>query len=427
MTRLTTGLLLISSILFFSGCNNNLNVVQKPKIDLNLPIIESSSIKSISSINSIALEWKSITSSGLAGYNIYRSNMQLDGTKFQRIATLDNKYVTHYLDKDVNANSKYSYTISIINKHEVESAPSEAVIVSTLPNFKSVSLIKSLSGLPRQIKILWRPHGNPAVSKYILERTSPTSSKWKKLATIKNRYNIEYIDDELGDNQTFSYRLKAVTFDGIISQVSAISIATTKPLPSQASNLIASRNLPRNIKISWEPSKTKDIVFYNIYSASTIGGTFNKIAQAPMSHNRFDNNIALDGKIYFYKITTVDKDGLESNIKEVEPVMGSTLGKPKTPKVTLAQIQGDKIILNWVNSDNRAVSYNVYKSEQRGWNLSKAKLIPNIIGLRFEDLNVVRGVEYRYAIQAVDANGLVSLKTKPLSSMLPKLDKQIKE
>ncbi len=427
MMRLMTGLLLVSSILFFSGCNNSLNIADKPKIDLNMPVIESSSVKSISSINSIALEWQSITSSGLVGYNIYRSNMQLDGTKFQRVATLKNKYITHYLDKKVAANSKYSYTISILNKHGVESAPSEAVIVSTLPNFESVSLIKSLSELPRQIKILWRPHGNPAVSKYILERTNPTSSKWETLATIKNRYNIEYIDDKLGDNQTFSYRLKSVTFDGIISKVSDITVATTKPLPSQIGTLSATRDLPRNIKISWAPSNTKDVVFYNIYSASSINGTFKRIAQAPVSHNRFDNNIAQDGKIYFYKITTVDKDGLESKIQEVEPVMGSTLGKPKTPKVTLAQIQGDRIILNWINSDDRAVSYNVYKSEQRGWNLSKAKLIPNIIGLRFEDLNVVRGVEYRYAIQAVDSNGLVSLKTKPLSSMLPKLEKQIKE
>ncbi len=419
--RLTTSLLLIGSIAIFSGCEQNLDIAQKPKIDLNLPVIDFGSIKSISAIDSIALEWKSITDSGVEGYHIYRSNMQFDGTKFKRIATLKNKYITHYLDTDLEPNSKYSYTISMVNTHGIESAPSEAVIISTLPNFDSVSLIQSISNLPRQIKILWRPHTNPAVSKYIIEKTSPVTSEWDELAEIKNRYNIEYIDENLGDNETYSYRIKSVTFDDIVSNSSAITTATTKPLPNQIDSFTCTRDLPRNIQITWGKSSTEDVVYYNIYRSSTVDGSFTKIAQAPASHNRFDNHIAQDGKIYFYKITTTDKDSLESKIEEVSPVMGSTLSKPKMPKVTLAQIQGNKIILNWENSDDRAVSYNIYKTTNNGWNSKNEKIIPNIEGLRFEDPDVIRGVEYSYSIQAVDKHGLLSNKTEELSSKLPKL------
>ena len=427
MKRLTTSLLLLSSIIIFSGCEQNLDIAQKPKIDLNLPVVDFASIKSISDIDKIALEWKSITSSGVSAYHIYRSNMQLDGTKFKRIATLKNKYITHYLDTDLEPNSKYSYTVSMVNSHGIESAPSESVIISTLPNFESVSLIQSIGNLPRQIKILWRPHGSAAVSKYIIEKTSPITSKWNKLDEIEHRYNIEYIDDELGDNETYSYRIRAVRFDDLVSNSSEMTTATTKPLPNQIDGFTCTRDLPRNIQISWGQSSTKDVVSYNIYRSLSFDGSFSKIAQAPVSHNRFDNNIAQDGKVYFYKITTIDKDNLESKIEEVSAVMGSTLSKPKIPKVTLAQIQGNKIILNWENSDDRAVSYNIFKSEKNGWNSKNEKIIPNIEGLRFEDPDVVRGIEYSYSIQSVDKHGLLSKKTEELSSKLPKLINQASE
>jgi len=419
--KLTTSLFLISSIALFSGCQQNLEKPLQPKIDKNLPMVQTNSIRSISGINFIALEWKGIFSQEAQGYNIYRSNMQQDNKKFKRIASLKNKYITHYLDKGLEANSKYSYAISLLSKNNVESTPSESTIISTLPNFNSVSLVDSISNLPRQIKILWRPHGDASVSGYIIERITPTTTKWEKLVELDDRFNIEYIDTDLGDNETYTYRIKAVKFNGIVSNPSEPTTATTKPLPSQVRDLKATTDLPRKIQVSWKKSTTQDVVRYNIYSATSVDGSFKKIAQAPVSHNRFDNNIAEDGATFFYKITAVDKDGLESNIDDIKAVMGSTLSKPKMPKITLAQIQGNKIIINWEDTDNRAVKYNIYKSVSTGLFDKKIKVIKNVTGLRFEDKDVVRGVEYRYSIQAVDKYGILSEKTAELSSMLPKL------
>jgi len=128
-----------------------------------------------------------------------------------------------------------------------------------------------------------------------------------------------------------------------------------------------------------------------------------------------------DGKIYFYKITSVDKDGLESKKEELTPTMGSTLAKPATPKVTLAQIQGNKLILNWQSGDSRTVSYNIYKKSKTGWMTSKTVMIPNVTGLRYEDHDVVRGVEYTYSIEAVDEYGLLSPRSEEVASKLPKI------
>ncbi len=314
MKKLTTSILLVGSLIIFSGCEKNLDVPSQPEIDINIPVINAESIKTISDYKAIALEWKNITNSTITGYHIYRSNMQHDGKKFQRVATLNSKYKTHYLDKDLESNSKYAYSISVIDKSGKESTPSRSITVSTLPNFQSVSLIAAISKLPKQVKILWRPHTNPRVSGYIIERTSPTTSKWEKIANIENRYDVEYIDDDLGNNEIYMYRIKAVTFDGIISDFSETATGTTKPLPKNINQLVVTKDLPRKIQLSWTKSITPDIVSYNIYRSESVDGSFKMVAKALESHDRFDDVIAEDEKIYFYKITTVDKDNLESNI-----------------------------------------------------------------------------------------------------------------
>ena len=273
MRKSIASILSVGLIVLISGCQKDLNTPEKPRVDDSLPMIETSSIKHIPDINAIALEWKKIDTARASGYYIIRADMQTDG-KFRRVAAIDNKFTTHYLDTDLQANSKYGYKIALTTHKGFESRASDTVIVSTLPNFESVSLIESISDLPRQIKVLWRPHSNPRVSEYIIERTSPTEAKWEEIKTIKNRLNAEYIDLDLGDNEIFMYRIKAVTFDGLISNVSKITSATTKPLPGQIKALEATRDLPKKVQLSWGKSETKDVVSYNIYRSSSATGSY---------------------------------------------------------------------------------------------------------------------------------------------------------
>ncbi len=134
----------------------------------------------------------------------------------------------------------------------------------------------------------------------------------------------------------------------------------------------------------------------------------------------YEDFINEDGKIFFYKITATDKDGLESSLN-VNAVMGSTLNKVNKPIMTLAQIQGEKAILNWQSADKRTVSFNVYKTVKDGMFNKKTIKISGIKALRYEDKDIVRGVEYSYSIQSVDEFGIASEKTDTTQLILPKL------
>ncbi len=421
MTRLLKLTSLAALILLVSGCNqNNLTTPKKPKIDETLEIVDSSSIRTIADIKAIGFEWRKVDDPRVVGYHFYRANMQKDGTKLKLIDTVKNRYTTHYVDKNLEPNTRYIYKISAATNGEVESKTTSDYVVSTLPRLEGVSFIQAISNLPRQIKIIWRPHSNERVEQYKIERSSPETSEWKKIATMKGRLQAEYIDLDLNDNVIYNYRVIAQTFDNIDSFPSQIVKAQTKPLPEGILSLDATKTLPRKIALTWNPSETPDVTSYNIYRSTLATSLFSKIKTVNAQTLQFEDFINEDGKIYFYKVSSIDKDGLESSL-HINSVMGSTLTKPSKPIITLAQIQGEKAILNWQAGDKRSVSYNIYKTIKEGFFSSKTIKIEGIQALRFEDKDIVRGVEYKYSIQAVDENGIVSESTNKTELVLPKL------
>ncbi len=424
MKRLIPNILLVALIILFSGCE--LNEVSlpssKPIIDENLAMIDSSTVKTISDLNSIALEWKGVTSPEIKGYHIYRSKISENGESLARIYTIDSKYSTHYLDTNLQPDTQYMYAIATKGKNNTESPASQSVETSTKIRFPSVSFISALSDLPRQIKILWRPHSNSRVSKYIIQRSDTKTSKWKNIKTINKRLIVEHIDEDIGDNVEYSYRIQAVTFDGIESLPSDIATATTKPLPNGIDGLIVTTTEPKKIILTWKPPTSTEARYLKIYSNSSQHGSFKLISNAKLTDNTYVDNINEDGKQMFYKVTVVDKLDLESSIL-VAPTRGSTLEIPAHPMITLSMIEDDKVVINWKPSDDRTIKYNIYKIIKTNFFSKKEEKIENITDTRFEDKNIVRGIKYEYQIEAIDQFGLVSKKTSATTLILPDLDK----
>lgn len=408
-------------ILLVSGCStNSLTEPKKPKIDETLEVIDSNSIRTISGINSIAFEWQKVDDQRVVGYHLYRANLNEESSKLTHVDMIKNRYTTHFLDEDLEPNTKYAYTFSSATKSDIESKPTQVFHATTLPRPEAVAFIQAISNLPRQIKIIWRPHSNESISYYKVFRSTPQDPEWDRLTTVKGRLQAEYIDMDLKDNVVYLYKVVAYTFQDIASDDSQIVKAQTKALPAGVQNLTATNNLPKKIVLNWEPSASVDAVRYNVYRNSSPDGSFDMIKSLTSDTFTFEDFINEDGKKYFYKVTTLDKDGLESSTN-VNPAMGITLTKLNKPILTLAQIQGEKAILNWQPGDNRAVSYNVYKSIKDGFFNVRNEKYTNITDLRFEDKDIVRGVEYKYSIEAVDEYGIVSQRTEETQLVLPKL------
>jgi fibronectin type 3 domain-containing protein len=414
------------SLAIFSGCSTT---SPKPKdevvVDSTLPVIELTKNGVFVDMNAVAFEWKNITDGRVKGIYIYKKTIGKkdikegeEGSKDEYYDTLNSRFTTHYVDKQITPDTQYSYYFKTFSD-TAESNPSKIITLNSLPVLQSVSWIHSIEGMPRSAKIIWRPHPNQKVKAYIIERKTLQGEEWQKLATIEGRLNAEYIDKGLKDNFVYKYRIRVVTFDNIISTPSEIVRVVTKALPNSVTGIVATKNLPKVIKLNWDKSENKDFYRYYVYRADEIDGTYELIAK--LHNNRFTDEIDEDGKNYFYRVSIVDEDGLESEHEKVS-IHGMTLTKPNAPAVVEAKLVGSKIELFWSQVDPRTKNYTVIKKSKQGWFDTVTSEITDIPNTSYTDTKITPNTTYFYQIYAVDENGIksepsieIKIQTKELS------------
>lgn len=331
------------------------------KISSDIPVIPA--IRWIGDITAIALEWDPNPSPQIAGYNIYRRLKQDSNDSFIRIVKINDRFSSHYVDKHLPQETKYLYTISAFNHEGFESLASVPVSTITRPTLKSVSYFDSLNKLPRKAKLIWRPHDNGRVHAYLVERKMPNEQEWSNLAILDHRLSAEYIDSELDDNKIYLYRVSALTFDNIKSTPSDIVKIVTKAPPIPVTGINTTTNLASTIELRWAKHPQNDIKAYHIYRSENSKDSFS--LRAKVSVLNFTDTLKGYANTYFYKISAVDADGLESAMPT--SYKGQTLAQPNPVVINEAKLTANTFTLKWSATDNRAVRYQVIKKEAVGW------------------------------------------------------------
>jgi fibronectin type 3 domain-containing protein len=369
-------------------------------------------LKTLSDITEIGLEWSPIHDLRVEGYYIYRAETDNNTGSLDRITVINDRYVSHYVDTKLLPQTNYIYRISAFNKDKQESEPSAPVRVSTKPTIELVPFAQAMTNLPNRIKIIWRPHPSERVSSYIIERNDFGSTKWEQIAVVNGKLSAEYIDANLKDGKAYRYRVKAKTYDGLISAPSQIIEAQTKPLPPIVENLRGTRDLPKKIIISWDASSYAEADYYNVYRAGKGNFFYSLIIKTKST--QYEDVIQEDGVSRHYYVTVTDTDGLESP-RQSAPLMGVTLDVPSAPAVNVIRHDGRSIMIGWKDTSARAVKYQIVRTSKSG-----VLTYTNIAENTFVDGDVTQGVEYSYEVAAVDINGLVSKLSEKAIIAIPK-------
>lgn len=381
-----------------SGCAMpELSLPKKQSTNEHLPMINS--FNTISDMTQIAFEWQRVDDPEVAGYEIYRAQ---NGEELKKIATIKDKYATHYVDTKLSPATTYEYAMATYDKNGASSLLGTRYSVQTEQALGAVEFVQVLSDLPTRAKVIWAPHDDVRVSGYIIERNDMSENKWKKIAEVKGRLVAEYIDTNLIPAHTYSYRIIAKTSDGVKSAVSEQGSANVKPLPHEVLNLIASSKEPKKIVLSWERSPEEDIKHYVIYSARSNYLPATKLATT--QDTRYEDYIDSNGATRYYKVTAVDITGGESPKQEAY-VQGSTLPAPNEPSISTARYNGASVELAW-SGDSRSRSYKIYKKSKSG-----AVIIP-ATSTSYYDGDIEMGQSYTYEISALDEYGLESDKSR---------------
>ena len=406
MRLLSLSTLFAVLLLTLSGCQG-VGPLPKKKvvIDPTLPVVTLTKNGIMHDMKTIAFEWSAIKDPRVKEIYIYKrvSGAKLTN-KLDYYESVGNRFKTHYLDAKNKPGIKYSYAFRVISS-DAQGRLSKIYNVSTLPVLDSVAWIHAIAGLPRSAKIIWRPHANQCVASYIIERKSFKEEKFEKIATLHGRLHAEFIDEDLADNSIYFYRIRVKTYDGVISKPSKVVKSVTKSLPKSVAQINATKNLPKKIKIEWSISKQKDFHQYYLYRGKDVDGSFKLIAK--LYNNYFIDTIDKDGKVYFYRVSVVDKDGLESE-HEKKTVMGMTLSKPEAPVITGVKLIDKGIELSWKKTDARIKSFKILRKHKTGWLKESTKEYKNIFQTKFIDKNINPDSTYTYIVYGLDENAIVS-------------------
>ncbi len=202
---------LIVLVTLFSGCSQ-LQSVTAMQMDLSLPKIKN--VRHLVDRTSVGFEWPEIKDKRVAGVDVYRAvKSDTKEATYTKIATIGNRYATHFVDTSIVPNTTYLYMFRTFSTL-YSSAPGEVVSIKTMPPLPPVNFAKAILVDSGVVKLLWPPHPNPVIYDYVIERRLK-GDKWKYLATVKGRLSPEYIDMSAVRGRVYGYRVVARSADGI--------------------------------------------------------------------------------------------------------------------------------------------------------------------------------------------------------------------
>lgn len=165
--------------------------------------------------NEISLEWDKVNDAEC--YYVYRSKSK-SGT-YSKIATVDD---TDYTDKDLDDDTTYYYKVKAYDNGDTSDYSSVAYASTDeesdldAPDDLEITDVKD-----DEISLEWDEVDDAKC--YYIYRSKSASGSYSKVATVAD---TDYTDDDLNDDTTYYYKVKA--FDGIdASDYSSIVYATT--------------------------------------------------------------------------------------------------------------------------------------------------------------------------------------------------------
>ena len=195
-------------------------------------------------------------------------------------------------------------------------------------------------------------------------------------------------------------------FQDNVYLVSNMRPATEAPAPTDA---YAVASPAGGVSIQWAAVSMPGAT-YNVYRASSPGGTYVKLTGQPIAQASYSDASAPGGAMSYYRITAINPTtGVESMATNASALAsGSVVTGPATPVNLTANATGAGIALQWsANTDNNLAGYNVYRGTSAGGPFTL--LNPQILtSPSFNDTSAPSGIASFYQVVAVDALGNAS-------------------
>ncbi len=376
-----------------SGSNERSATPAAPKTAPSAPSLSSSTAGNAQ----VKISWSAPTSDGgsaITSYKIYRGTAENGETLLKDVGN-----VLTYTDTALANGQVYYYKVSAVNSIG-ESARSNEMSATPLSVPGAPTLTKATAG-NGLVSLAWSApssNGGSAVTIYAVYRGTAAGQE-TYLEGVGS--NLTYEDRTVTNGVTYYYKVTAVNGVGESARSNEMSALPQAPVtaPGPPGDIQAKASDGR-VVLSWTAPTDNGgsaVTGYRVYrgtSATTI------MPLATVSGTSFSDTIT-NGRTYYYQVTALNP--AEGDKSAVVTAIFTTV--TTAPRNLTATGGNGFIALTWIapSSDggSAVLHYNVY----RGTDSGSLTLHSSTNDISLTDLEVAGGVEYTYAVAAVNKVG----------------------
>ncbi|MGA1867018.1 MAG: hypothetical protein ACMUJM_00575 [bacterium] len=230
--------------------------------------------------------------------------------------------------------------------------------------------------------------------------------------------NIIFTDQSVVNGHLYYYKITAVDSSGNESRYSEHISAIPRVQPPDGFN---AKPQDGYVELFWQSYKKSPLSAFKIYKSRTPRGAddlepgksqeyaIETVELDPESHYYKDENVG-NGINYFYSITSVNKNGQES---QFSPERGVTplASIPFMPSGVTARYEMGKVVLFWEAVED-VIGYNIYRRQldeghTKGMNYTKLNS-HTLLTTEYRDEDVTENQVYFYSIVGINKGGMES-------------------
>jgi fibronectin type 3 domain-containing protein len=332
----------------------------------------------------VTVGWGSV--SGAARYEVYRAPSC--GGVYSQIANVTS---TSYDDTSVSPCTSYCYKVKACNTCGCSVYSSEDVGSTAGSPAVPTGLSASDGAFPNKVTVGWG--SVPGATKYEVYRASTCGGNYSKLADVTS---TSYDDTGVPPCTSYCYKVKACSACGCGS-LSSEDSGSTAGGPAAPTGLSASDGAYANkIAVCW--GAVSGATRYELYRASTCGGSYSKLAD--VVGTCYEDTSASSCTNYCYRVRACNTCGCGDYSVE-DP--GSTAGGPSAP-TGLSASDGtytNKVTVCW-GAVPGAARYELYRASTCGGNYAK---LADVTGTCYDDTSVSPCATYCYRVKACNTCG----------------------
>jgi len=390
--------------------------------NVSLRYLEAKTVRNFqvkSMTNSVQLQWKLFNDfpRGILGYIVYKKSPEtFDFVRQPQIHYVFNSTDTELLDftiedRNVFPGTRYTYAITPIDVFGREGLRSDTMSViprssddDKVPNNFAASFVGD------SVVLSWEKPAVPLVNGYHIYRY-PTNNKEEKVRITKNPISADtkmFVDKPMGQlTDFFSYVITTINNNGVESATSSEQkVALPNTAAPDMPNYLTTQGIRKGIILSWQRSKAKDVIGYELFRSESEDGEFYPVESMLVKDTFYVDILASNEKAstFWYQVRAVDRYGNKSSLTLVTPGFAVGNSTPKSVQLQDAFIKDDKVVLQWTNEQNQKTQgfwVNRYNDT------SYSPITINsafIIGNEFVDSSMLNKQQYWYEVIAVDSN-----------------------